>query len=406
MVDLRHRLALVLASTFALACSKAPEPPPPSAPPAPTAPTAPTAAPAADVVEHGADSAPAPADALAQAEAATPDTIAGGWIRLAPKGEGFAIDVPAEPLREVKPVSGPQGHTSELIQYTWSRDDLALVVSASPLVAQLVEHGNKDLALDRTLASQIEQPGRTVRYKKVTDEGDVLGREAEVDLAIENVPARLRVRLYMQGPRIFQVLALWQIVDGAAAVPPDVERFFGSFVLTNDVAAIAQPIDLWQVFPVPELGLSVELPKKPETTTAEADTFLGKTQVTTMMAVTSFPVSMYSVEVAVVPEALADKNDKAILDLWKKARVAAYEGTPAPKVIADEPIDLLGLTGRLLVLRDQLPNGQYRDGHLRAVVERKDGKAANVVIASAWAIDPDQLATITKRFYGSLKRSP
>jgi|GEM_PF-4544203 len=409
MLD-RTRLAIVIASMLTLGCNKPPPEPPgePSAQPPPT-PTivSPPPATALDIAQPAPDNAP---DAVA---AASPDATA-GWIRLAPKGEGFAIEVPAEPLREVKPVGGPQGHTSELIQYAWSRDDLALVVSASPLVAQLVEYGNKDLALDRTLASQIEQPGRTVRYQKVTDQGDVLGREAEVDLAIEGIPARLRVRLYMQGQRIFQVLAMWQVIEGAPAVPPEVDRYFASFALTNDISAIAQPVDLWQAFPVPELGLSVELPNKPEVTTAESDTFLGKTSVMTMMSITSFPVSMFSIEVAAVPKALAAKTaeatdeatDKAILDLWKKARVAEYQGTPAPKVIADEATEFLGMTGRLLILRDQLPQGQTRDGHLRAVVERKDGKPTNVIIASAWAIDPEQLAAIAKRFYGSIKRTP
>jgi len=382
-------LLRVLAATLVLGLGcGGPPAPTPTPSPAPSPSPAPTPAPSP---------APTPAPAPAPAD---------GWLRLAPKGEGFAIDLPAEPLREVKPVAGPHGHTSELIQYTWSRDDLALIVSASPLVAQLVEHGNKALALDRTLASQIEQPGRTVRYQKVTDAGDVLGREAEVDLTIEGYPARLRVRLYMKGAIIFQVLALWQISEGQAAVPTDVERFFGSFALQDDTRAIAHPVDLWQVFFVPELGLAVELPKKPEVSTASTDTFLGQTDVTTMVAVTSFPVSMYSIEVASVPAEHADIDDAAILKLWKNARVAAYEGTTAPEILGDEASELLDTKGRVLILRDKLPNGQSRDGHLRAIVQRTGDKATKVLIASAWAIDPKDLPEITKRFYAGLKRAP
>ena len=385
---------LVLGSTLGLvsACNK----PAPlvTAPVVPTAPTAPTERPVQDAA--------APIDDVA---AAPTDALAGGWIRLTPKGEGFAIAFPAGPERELKPVQGPQGHSSDLIQYTWSRDDLALIVSVSPLVAQLVEHGNKELALDRTLASQVDQPGRTVRYKKVTNEGDVAGREAEVDVTIEDIPARLRVRLYMQDALIFQVLALWQLSPGQEAAPPDVDRFFASFALTGDTTVVAHPVDLWQVYPVPEMGITVELPKKPEVSSAQADTFLGKTDVTTMMAITSFPVSMYSVEVASVPAGLADKDDAALLELWRHARVAAYEGTAAPEILGDEATELFGTKGRLLILRDKLPNGQARDGHLRAIVERKDGSALHVVIASAWAIDPKDLPTITRRFFESLKKT-
>lgn len=384
-----------LALTVAMAsCSKLP---PELAAPDVAAPSPDIAAPAPDVAEP---------DVSAPDDPASPaDTREGGWVRLAPKGEGFAIAFPADPLRELKPTRGPQGHTAELIQYTWSRDDLALIVSASPLVAQLVEHGDKDLALDRTLASQVDLPGRTVRYKKVTDEGDVRGREAEVDLTIADLPARLRMRLYMKGTLIFQVLALWPVVAGQAEVPPAVDRFFASFALSDDVAAIAPAIDLWQVFPVPELGLSVELPKQPEVTTAATDTFLGKTDVTTMVAITSFPISMYSVEVATVPAAHVDKDDAALLKLWKDARVAAYEGTAAPEVLGEEATELFGAKGRLLILRDKLPNGQTRDGHLRAIVERTDGKATRIIIASAWAIDPKELPAITRRFYAGLKKT-
>ncbi len=85
--------------------------------------------------------------------------------------------------------------------------------------------------------------------------------------------------------------------------------------------------------------------------------------------------------------------------------MAAYEGTAAPEILGDEATELFGTKGRLLILRDKLPNGQARDGHLRAIVERKDGNALHVVIASAWAIDPKDLPTITRRFFESLKKT-
>ena len=348
-----------------------------------------------------------PPDAWTTPIDASTTPIATGWRKLAPKGEGFSVDVSGEPERELKPVQGPQGHTSNLIQYTVASDEMVLIVSASPTVAQLVEHGNKELALDRTLATQTDVPGRTVRYKKKITLGEAVGREAEVDLTLEGQAARLHMQLYMHGARMFTVLAIWPQPDSASAAPAGVERFFTSFALTGDESAVGAPIDLWQAVPVPELGLTVELPKKPTvTTTPDSDTFMGNATVVSIEAETSFPVSGYTIEVAIVPAAHASKSDDALLALWKEARLAPGPTGDKPTFVRDGASELLGDKGRVLIVRATNASAQTLEGELRAIVERKDGKASRVIVASLWVLDPKEVPTLSKRFFDKIRRAP
>lgn len=329
-----------------------------------------------------------------------------GWITLSPPGEGFSVDLPSTPTREVKQVEGAQGHVAELIQYLASSDELALIVSTSPLVQQLVEHGDRELALDRTLASQTDQPGRAVRHKRRITLGDAIGREAEIDVTIQGQATRLRVEIFMRGARIFQALAIWP-VSGETA-PPAVERFFSSFSLTGDEVQAGDPIDLWRDFTLTELDLVVSLPKRPEVhASSPTETFVGETIVTTMSAQTAFPPSVYTIDVAPVPAGRAGDRDDALFARWKEGRLAGLPGESRPRLVREHDAALAGSAGHLLELSDQSPDGVSRYGQLIAIVERgADDKARRVVVASVWAADHDELAGLARRFFDGIRRTP
>lgn len=351
-----------------------------------------------DASEPREDAAPSAADA----NATPPPEATDGWRTFAPAGEGFSVEIPGEPERKVSEVKGAQGHTAEIVQYNIAHGDTFLVVSASPLIEQLARHGNKDLALDRTLSSQIDQPGRTVRFRKPITLGDAVGREAEVDFVIEGQPVRLRIRLYLHEVRIYQALAIWPVTPGAPETPADVERFYASYALTHDVASDKKPIDLWQRFPVPELGLEVELPKKPTFEVVGGGNFLGGESVDTMSAFTEFPPSTYSIERVTVPEAAARDSDQALLGKWKKALTASASDL---KFTRDQDGELLGNKGKRFVV-EKTVEGHPVEGFMIGVVERPEGAAPRVIVASMWAADPTAGEAEAKRFFEGVKRAP
>jgi len=346
--------------------------------------------------------APAGEDGLAQGTPAGA-ALAGGWQVLAPTGEGFSVEVPALPERQAQEIKGAQGHQVELVQYQVSRDDAVFIVGASPLIAQLAEHGDKNLALDRSLASQTDQPGRTVRYKKAIALGDAVGREAELDTAVEGQAVRLRIRLYLQGARMYQALAIWPVTD-LEAPPADVERFYASYKLTGDVPVDTPKVDLWQRFAVAELALDVELPHKPEFGSAEDGNFLGGTTVATMSAMTSFPPSMYTIEAIPVPRELAKQDDPALLDMWKQSVAAALAKGGARKLTRDEKAEVLGLRGRLLVTSLAAENSTT-EGYQLGLVDRSKPEAPRVLVASMWALDPSAGEAEAKRFFAGIRRA-
>jgi len=384
-------LSLALSFALAPACREAP---PEIAPPEVSASTTPT-----DTNEPAQDVAPSASE---EASAPTPPPSTDGWRTLAPIGEGFSVEVPSVPERKVSEVKGAQGHTAEIVQYNIGHGDTFFVVSASPLIEQLTKHGNQELALDRTLASQIDQPGRTVRFRKPITLGDATGREAEVDFVIEGQPVRLRIRLYLHDVRIYQALAIWPVTPDMTETPADVERFYASYKLTHDVSPDAKPIDLWQRFAVPELGLEVELPKKPAFEVVGGGNFLGGESVDTMSAFTEFPPSTYSIERVTVPEGAAEDSDKALLGKWKKALAAS---APDLKFTTDESADLLGLKGKRFVVKKTV-EGHPVEGYMIGVVERPEGAAPRVIVASMWAADPSAGEAEAKRFFESLERAP
>lgn len=367
------------------------------APPDAASEPAPDAAPMPD-----AEAAPTAAPDATGPDAAATAPSADGWQRLAPAGEGFSVEVPGEPERQVSEVKGAQGHTAEIVQYNISHGDTFFVVSASPLIEQLARHGNKELALDRTLASQVDQPGRTVRFRKPITLGDAVGREAEVDFTVEGQAVRLRIRLYLHDVRIYQALAIWPVSEGVTETPKDVERFYASYQLTDDVAPDKKPIDLWQKFQVPELGLEVELPKKPEYEVVGGGNFLGGESVDTMSALTEFPPSTYTIERVAVPEATANKTDKAIFAEWKKALAAS---APDLKFTREDEADLLGQKGQRFVVHKEI-EGHPVDGFMIGVVERPEGAAPRVIVASMWAADPSAGEAEARRFFESIRRAP
>lgn len=381
----------LLALVFTAACREAP--PEIHLPEIAAPSTAASANDASELHEDAADAVAAPPPAPA---------LPGGWRVLAPAGEGFSVDVPDVPERKVSEVKGAQGHTAEIVQYNIAHGDTFFVVSTSPLIEQLAKHGNKDLALDRTLSSQIDQPGRTVRFRKPITLGDAVGREAEVDMTIEGQAVRLRIRLYLHEVRIYQALAIWPVTPGAPETPADVERFYASYKLTHDVSPDSKPIDLWQRFPVPELGLEVELPKKPTFEVVGGGNFLGGDSVDTMSAFTEFPPSTYSIERVTVPEAAVKDSDEALLGKWKKALTASASDL---KLARDEDGELLGLKGKRFVVKKTV-EGHPVEGFMIGVVERPEGAPPRVIVASMWAADPTAGEAEARRFFSGMKRSP
>lgn len=345
-----------------------------------------------EVAPSAADTAAAPAEVL---EAAP-------WVELAPVGEGFTVQLPVAPARSTEPYVNPQGQRAEGIKYTVDDASVVFVLSVSPAAVQPGE-ADAQLALERMMATQTKQAGRTTRYDKVLEVPDAQAREAELELADGGTAARLRIRVYMRGAHMYQVLAIWP--TAATTAPATVDRVFASYRLTGDVSKLGAPAFVWQEHTVPELGLVMSLPMKPTITTAEAETFLGKATVTSAMSITNAPMSAYSIERVALPGAYADKSDEALATLWKNARTNAAKGT-APKLVKESRGTLLGQAGPTLLLEEALPDGKARLGYLRLNIVRDGKKAKAILVASAWFMDDAVAAPLAERFFNGLREAP
>ncbi len=354
-----------------------------------------------------APSRPDTAPPSAETSVATPS-----WAKLAPMSEGFVAELPSAPVRSTEPFVNPQGHRAEGIKYTVSDASLVLVVSISPAALQPGESTAR-AALERMMATQTQRPNRTTRYDKVLDVPDADAREAELDLAEGDVAARLRIRVYIRGAHMYQVLAIWPTEPLPQAAQPEiatltaatVDRVFASFTLVADDSKLGVPEVSWQDHAVPELGLLMALPLKPTITRTEADTFLGKATVTSAMSVTSSPLSAYSIERVDLPAAYADKSDEALAKLWTHARTNAARGT-APELVKEDRGTLLGQPGPTLLLEEALPDGTARLGYLRLNIVREGAKAKAILVASAWFTDAELAPTLAERFFNGLRKAP
>ncbi len=329
-------------------------------------------------------------------------TPAPQWVTLAPAGEGFAAELPSEPVRTTEPFNGPRGQHAEGIKYTVSADALVLVLSVSP-AAVPGDEASARAALEAMMATQTQQPNRTTRYDKVLQVQGAHAREAEQDLTEGDAVARLRIRIYLRGSHMYQVLAIWP--SQTATTAATVDRVFTSYRLVGDDSKLGVPAFYWKDHRVTELGLAMALPVAPTITRSEADTFLGKASITAAVAVTKTPMAAYSVERVELPSTYADKSDDALGLLWKNARTNAAQGT-APKLIKEDRGTLLGQAAPALLLEEALPDGKARLGYLRLAVIREGAKAQAILVASAWFMDEALAPTLADRFFSGLRQAP
>lgn len=278
---------------------------------------------------------PAPASDVAAPEPSPgPKAQNMGWVVLAPEGGGFNVELPVEPRLEEKPVQSPNGLTTTIRQ--WNASDPVsgsfFVVALSPLVQQLVEFGDRELALDRTLEA-VTRHGMTVeRSQRITFEG-FSGREALVTIRAPEGEAHGKIRLYLVGVRLYQLIGVWLDESGQTQV----EKFFASLAFSEDVDALErEPVDLWRRFPAPGGTLEVELPGEPDRATHRRDTPFGKLEVGFATLLSQFPPAVYGIHALPLAGADRDATPASLYDRWQ-ASLDDPKGKTTTKQVLGRP---------------------------------------------------------------------
>lgn len=270
-----------------------------------------------------------PLEDVAPIEEDVPKAEIMGWVVLAPEERGFYVELPSEPSFELKPVTGPTGINGTLWQ--WNASDTVagttFVIAVAPLVQQLVDHGDLDLALDRTMATIGRQPAMTMTETRKITKDDIAGREADVVVSAQGDERHAKVQLFLAHYRMYNIIGMW--ADDAGKT--QVEKFFGSFRFV--AAAPEVPLDLWRTSTAPYDQVDVALPGRPDRSSWQRQTSDGPVDVESLTLLSSFPPALYTLNVSPLPEAVRADQSKAahakLLDRW------AAGLAPKPKKIKE-----------------------------------------------------------------------
>jgi hypothetical protein len=147
-----------------------------------------------------------------------------GWTTVTAEDASFRVEMPGKAEHARNGLSTPVGRAPIEM---WMQQDgkRAFVAGYTEYPDSVRQHFDPDTLLDSARDGAVER----VRGKLLRDEPRELGgvRGRRIEIAAEGGSVRVRGDFFVQGRRLYQVLATTTPKD---ADSPDVERFLGSFV--------------------------------------------------------------------------------------------------------------------------------------------------------------------------------